>query len=150
PLIDPDGKVYAVGGIATDITDRIRVLEALRKNERLLADFFERSPMAVLWVAADGQIERVNRAWLDLTGFGREDCLGHSVEALQADDDSISELLELIKKQPVVNNHRAQVRRKDGAVRHVLVDADGFWADGELVHSRWFVRDITRRMELER
>jgi len=31
-----------------------------------------------------------------------------------------------------------------------LIDANGLWEQEELVHSRWFTRDITRRVELER
>ena len=32
----------------------------------------------------------------------------------------------------------------------MLVDANGHWEDRRLLHTRWFVRDITRRVELER
>jgi signal transduction histidine kinase len=32
----------------------------------------------------------------------------------------------------------------------VLVDANGFWEQEHLLHSRWFLRNITRRVELER
>ena len=33
---------------------------------------------------------------------------------------------------------------------HVLIDANGLWEKGKLVHSCWFVRDVTRRVELEK
>lgn len=45
---------------------------------------------------------------------------------------------------------RAGFRQADGSIRDVLIDATGMWEQGRLVHSRWFVRDISRRVELER
>jgi len=49
-----------------------------------------------------------------------------------------------------VHNHRARLRHKDGSHLEVLIDANGLWEQERLVHSRWFTRDITRRVELER
>ena len=49
-----------------------------------------------------------------------------------------------------MQNHRARLRHKDATRREVVIDANGLWEQGRLVHSRWFTRDITRRVELER
>ena len=38
PLCDRDGRIYAVGGISTDITERKRAEEALRRSDARLAD----------------------------------------------------------------------------------------------------------------
>ena len=38
PLRDPGGDIYAVGGVATDITDRKRADDALRRERRQLAE----------------------------------------------------------------------------------------------------------------
>jgi len=38
PLLDPNGDVYAVGGISTDVTERMRAEEALRESERGLKE----------------------------------------------------------------------------------------------------------------
>jgi len=35
-------------------------------------------------------------------------------------------------------------------LKDVLIDASAFWDEGKLIHLRWFVRDITRRKQLER
>jgi signal transduction histidine kinase len=35
-------------------------------------------------------------------------------------------------------------------VKEVLVDAGAGWDDGKIAHTRWFIRDITRRKQLER
>jgi two-component system CheB/CheR fusion protein len=59
-------------------------------------------------------------------------------------------VLNRLAEKQTVHNHRARLRHKDGTRREVLIDANGLWDQGRLVHSRWFMRDITRRVELER
>jgi signal transduction histidine kinase len=49
-----------------------------------------------------------------------------------------------------LKNHHTRFRQMDGSIRHVLIDANGLWEGGALLHSRWFVRDITERKRLER
>jgi signal transduction histidine kinase len=41
------------------------------------------------------------------------------------------------------------ITRRD-ETKFVLVDANAFWEKGTLVHSRWFIRDISQRKRLER
>ena len=52
-------------------------------------------------------------------------------------------------KRQTVQNYRARLRHRDGTHREVLIDANGLWEQDRLVHSRWFVRAITHRVELE-
>ena len=42
-----------------------------------------------------------------------------------------------------MHNHATALRRNDGSVRHVRIAANSHWDAGKLIHSRWFVRDIT-------
>ena len=49
PVRDAEGRITAVGAIATDITDRMRAQEALRESEARFRDLFEASPLS-LWV----------------------------------------------------------------------------------------------------
>ena len=48
-----------------------------------------------------------------------------------------------------MQKQRWQLCRKGGTLRQVLVDANGLLQDGQISYSRWFVRDITRHLELE-
>ncbi len=59
-------------------------------------------------------------------------------------------MLNRLANRQTVHNYRARLRHKDGTLREVLIDANGLWEQERLVHSRWFTRDITRRVELER
>ena len=78
PLPDADGRPYAVGGIATDVSDRKRAEEALAESTAVLRSFYDSTPlmMGVVDVLAD-DILHLN----DNTATGR--FLGLSPEDLR-------------------------------------------------------------------
>jgi two-component system, LuxR family, sensor kinase FixL len=137
-------------GIVRDITARKRAEETLRRREQELADFFAESPLGLLWVAPDGRILRVNRAALDLLGRAGHEVFGRHVSELHAEPKAAAEVLRRVADRQTVRDFRVRLCHKDGTHREVLIDANGLWEQGRLVHSRWFMRDITRRVELER
>jgi PAS domain S-box-containing protein len=138
-----------VCGIIRDITAREQAQAALRRNEQELAHFFAQAPLGLLWVARDGSILRVNRAELELLGATGEEVYGRRVFEFHEDTEAVADLLDCLSKGETVRDYRARVRQKNGSLRHVLIDANGLWELDRLVHTRWFVRDITRRVELE-
>ena len=143
------GRAVACG-IVRDITARKQAEEALRRREEELADFFAESPLGLLWVGPDGRILRVNQAELALVGRTGGEVFGRHVSELHAEAKSAAELLRRLAKGEQVQNYRAKLRHRDGSAIEVLIDANGLWERERLVHSRWFTRDITRRVELER
>lgn len=60
------------------------------------------------------------------------------------------EVLRRLSRGETIRECRSRVRRPDGSLREILIDANGLWDGGSLVHSRWFVRDITQNLNLER
>lgn len=141
-------EVYTL--ILRDISRRIRVMEIMIQNENALMDFFTAAPLGLMWVSPDGRIERVNRAQLELFGRPGDGIIGRPVTDFHPDPAAARDILDRVARQETVQNQRVQLGRPDGTIRHVLVDANGRWKDGTLIHSRWFVRDITRRVDLER
>jgi PAS domain S-box-containing protein len=124
--------------------------DALQQNERELADFFHSSPLGLLWVRPDGHILRVNEAELELLGCATGEVLGRPITRFSADPEVAADLLDRLAKGETVENCHVRIRRKDRSIKHVLIDANGLWEKDQLIHSRWFVRDISRRVELER
>lgn len=144
-----DDISYALTALET-IAERERAEQDLRKSEQELADFFAASPLAMLWAGPDGRILRVNEAELELLGQRSEDVLGRHIADFHVDREVAADVLGRVARKETVRNHRARVRDRHGSVKYVLIDANGLWERGQLVHSRWFVRDITHRVELER
>jgi len=150
PIRNAGGDIIGISSIARDITRQKQAEEALRQSERDLADFFREAPLGLLWVGPKGHVLRVNRTQLELLNLASEKVIGHSLMDFIAEEETAEDLLGRLNKGETVQNYRARLKQPNGTLMHVLVDANGLWEDGKLVHSRWFVRDITRRLELER
>ena len=116
---------------------------AVRRSEAGLADFFETASIGLRWVAADGTILRANQAELDMLGYTREEYLGLPVAGLHTDPPAIEDLLRRLAAGETIRRHPARLRRKDGQVKEVEIDASPYVHDGRLAHTRWFTRDLT-------
>jgi two-component system, LuxR family, sensor kinase FixL len=146
---DQAGRVAAILETNTDITERKGAEEALRRREQELAAFFEEAPLGLFWVGLDGRILRINRTGLEYIGQNRGQILGGHISKLSADLDRTKDVLRRLNQGETVANYRLRLRHKGGSVRHFLVDANGFWEEDRCLYFRWFVRDITRHIELE-
>ena len=143
------GRIVAILESNTDITERKETEDALLHREQELAAFFEESPLSLLWVAPDGTILRGNRATLELLGYGGDELRGQHVADFNADLGGTERVLQRLSLGETVSDCRLRFWHKKGLLKYVLVDANGLWEGERLVHSRWFLRDITQRVELE-
>lgn len=136
--------------ILRDVTERLRASEQLRKSGQALTDFFNESPLGLMWIGPDGRVIQANAAKLELLGRPDKDVIGAPLTELHDHAEIITGMLEELAHGTTVRNQRAQITRPDGTSRQVLIDANGLWQDGRLVHTRWVVRDISDRVALER
>jgi PAS domain S-box-containing protein len=115
PLRDGAGRVYAVGGMSTDITDRKRAEDAARDGERQLRLITDALPVLVGLVGADGRYRFVNRAYQDWFGRTRDDIIGKTLADVLGDEAA-----------RVVEPHVAAVL----AGREVTFEADMHYGNG--------------------
>jgi two-component system CheB/CheR fusion protein len=136
--------------ILRDVSQRLREVEGFLENEKVLLDFFTAAPLGLMWVRPDGCVERVNESELEILGRPSREVVDYPLATFHDDPAVIGEILDKVARRETVRNCHARVVRKDGSIRHVLVGANGLWKAGRLGYSRWFVRDISRRRDLER
>lgn len=114
-----------------------------------LRDFFENAPISLHWVDGDGIIVRANRTELEFLGYTEDEYIGRPIADFHADRDVVEDLLGRLARNEVVHDYEARLRRKDGSIRHVLIDSSVLWRDGNFVHTRCFTRDNTEHKRLE-
>ena len=84
-----------------------------------------------------------------MLGYSRDEYVGHQIAEFHADEDVICDILNKLKAGEKLIAYPARLRRKDGSIRHVLIDSSVLWKDGEFVHTRCFTLDVTERNQTE-
>ena len=113
------------------------------------ADLFENAVVPLHWVAADGTILNANRAELELLGYDADEFIGRHIAEFHVDRHVIDDLLARLARNEAVRDYPARLRCKDGSIRHVLIDSNARWRDGQFLHTRCFSRDVTARKRAE-
>ena len=131
------------GALESEVQRRIMVERALADRDRELSEFLENALEGLLKVGPDGTVFWVNGAALELLGCEAAQCVGRSIEEFHLDPSDAAESLRRLLAGETMRNHATALRRNDGSVRHVRIAANSHWDAGKLIHSRWFVRDVT-------
>lgn len=134
PLFDDSGKLYAVGGVSTDITERFRIEESLRILQQRLLLHRELSPVGIIEWTTEFEVLDWNPAAQRIFGYTKEEVLGHHLSesilpasARQAVDKVWSELLEKKGGTHSINENLTKDGRTILCEWHntALVDDDG-------------------------
>jgi PAS domain S-box-containing protein len=149
PIHDASGTLLGSVNVLVDITEHKRVEAALRSSQQDLADFLEHGAIPLHWVGPDGMILWANQAELDLLGYTREEYIGHHIAEFHADPDVIADIMTRLAQHETLRDYPARLRGKDGSVKHVLIDSNVRWEDGQFIHTRCFTRDISERKRAE-
>ncbi len=132
-----------------EIAERRRVAEKLRRSEEELSDFFDNASVGLHWAGPDGTILRANRAELNMLGYEREEYVGHEIAEFHADPEAANEILSHLARRETLVDYPAQLKSKDGSIRHVLLNSNVLWEGDRFVHTRCFTRDVTDARKLE-
>ncbi|MCX6175343.1 MAG: PAS domain S-box protein [Ignavibacteriales bacterium] len=87
PLYDDKGRVFAIEGIARDITERKRAEEALLSSEARYRNLYEHVPVMNFTIDLSGKTISVNRFGAAELGYTVEELVGKSVLDIFYDED---------------------------------------------------------------
>jgi PAS domain S-box-containing protein len=154
PLFDAGGKIYATGGIGTDITERERAEEALRQSEERYRNVVETQTELICRNLPDTTLTFVNDAYCRYFGKTREQLIGMKFLELIPEPvrPAVFEHIEALVKNPSIgtSEHEHQVLNPDGSIgwqhwtNHVLFDSSGSVAELQGIG-----KDITERKQGE-
>lgn len=125
--------------VLKDITDR-------REAERRYRELFDNIQEGLFFCTPEGRLIEVNDAMVRMLGFlSREDLLQVSLSAeIYASEGSYQRFSEQMRQHEMVRNHEDSLRRRDGSVIHVLINAFAVRdRQGQVIQYRGVMMDIT-------
>ncbi len=145
PVHDPDGRLVAIGGVSTDITDRRRTEAALQMTQFSV----DQVALAIYWVAPDGRYLYVNQHACDVLGYSREELLTMGVTDIVSDvtGKDVRNHWKRLKKDGSIS-FEARHRTKDGRVFPVWLSTNYLTFDGR-EYNFSFAQDISDRKQAE-
>ncbi len=117
-LISDSGEKFLVGAIH-DITERVKMEQALLATEKEFRLLAESMPQIVWITRADGESIYLNQQWVDYTGLSLEESYGHNWRnALHPDDRQRAwNAWQIAIKNKSSYSFECQIRRADGVYR---------------------------------
>ena len=119
------------------------------EEEEELVEFLAHNPVGVCWVDPEGRVLWTNRACLQLLGYSEHERIGHTIAGYFIEPQAAADLLARLRRRETVKSYEAGLRTRDGAMRRVLIGANSLCRDGQFVHSRWMIHDVTALLERE-
>ncbi len=146
PQYDERGNLVKWYGQTTDIEDRKRAEEELKKQTAHLDELFELAPHAVVLVDAEVRVMRLNKEFIRMFGYTPEEAVGRPLLDLVAPEERLPEYqhnARLLSSGQKVESETIR-RRKDGARIHVSMTASPVLTAGP-IEGYIIYRDITER-----
>jgi len=111
PMRDPAGRITGYLGIATDITERKRIEDALFIERARLGAFVEYTPAAIAMVDTEMKYIAASRQMLEEYGIAGKDIIGLTpYEVFNGVDASESTLYEQVLRGQVIKRDEVKVR----------------------------------------
>ena len=149
---DAQGRPLRMIGTTQDVTWRNEAEQALRRSEEKFSKAFHASPDSIVITRAeDGTYIDVNEAFQEMTGYTRDEVMGHSSLELKlwADPDARMVMLRLLNQYGHVRNLDVRFRVKSGEIRELLWSADVIEYEGQACLIA-ISRDVTDQRHLEK
>ncbi|PLW99993.1 MAG: hypothetical protein C0593_01920, partial [Marinilabiliales bacterium] len=149
PIFDENNKVVQVKGTLQDITERKKAEEELKESEEKYRLFFEHAPLSYQSLNEKGNIINVNKAWLELLGYRRDEVIGKWFgDFLHPDQKEIFRKLfpENIKRKDIIRDVVFTLTKKSGEFIYAEYTAKiAFDEQGDFVQTHCLFEDITER-----
>lgn len=149
-IIELDGEPCYLWA-ANDITERKLAADALQASESRFSIAFNSNPMlATISMLEGGRFLAVNDSFVALTGYSREEAVGHTALELNLwpNPEDRRKVMDTLKKEKRVRDFKAGIRLKNGEERMLLLSVERIELDGQicLLH---VANDVTLRHRAE-
>jgi len=155
PISNSAGTIYAVGGIATDISEQKKTQFQLIENEELVNTIFNAAPEAVVMMDEDSKIVKWNHKAEELFKWSAGEAIGKPIYEIIMPEPFKEAHLQGIKnflksgEGPIMNKAtEVFAMKKNKVVFEVELIVSSILIKGKYVFIA-FMRDITQKKQLE-
>ena len=153
PIRDGHGRIHRLVGLARDMTENKRMVEALRQSEEKFSQAFHGSPDSItISRLDDGVLLEVNKAFTEVYGYTREEVVGRSSFrgdlGLWVNPEDRARMAESLRQRGEAAEEWIPFRKKDGAIRYGLLSWRFIEIDGQR-RLLSITRDMTERKLME-
>ncbi|MGP5326861.1 sensor domain-containing diguanylate cyclase [Vreelandella titanicae] len=124
---------------------------AAQRHAHEVSDLYENAPCGYHSLDATGRVIKMNRTELAWLGYTDEEVIGHityrELITPETRDQFDKAFANVKQNQP--SSAECSLLTRNGEQRHVMIQASAFCRNGQFVHSRATVFDLTERKELE-
>ncbi|MGZ3303321.1 MAG: PAS domain S-box protein, partial [Isosphaeraceae bacterium] len=143
PVLQADGSVREWVGTCTDITERKRAEEALRRASAYNRRLLEASLDPLVTIGPDGKITDVNEATEAVTGYPRAELIGKDFADYFTEPEEAREGYEQVFREGFVRDYPLEIRHRDGRVTPVVYNASVYRDEaGQVIGVFAAARDI--------
>ncbi|MGD2065807.1 MAG: PAS domain S-box protein [Candidatus Bathyarchaeota archaeon] len=150
---DIDGRLLHSVSVQKDITEHKKADEALRKSEEKYRGIVELSPDGIATMNLKGTITSVNKAFLDLTGFSKDEIVGKHFTKMGTlrlqDIPKYTKLVYSILRGKNPGPFEFDYLRKDGTQRLGQARISVMEENGKKIGLQAILADITERKQME-
>ncbi len=144
--IKEKGRIVEVLGVILDITKRVKYEQALKESEKKYRTLFEDSMDAIFITDSDGCLTDVNRSFLKLFGYMKEEIKGlRAIDTYVKREDCIM-YMKAIEEQGFIEDFKVKLKKKDGTVMACLLNGTPLRGpDGTINGYQGIARDVRAR-----
>jgi diguanylate cyclase (GGDEF)-like protein/PAS domain S-box-containing protein len=125
-LLDDHGYVYGYVAFVTDLTELKTAREELRRVETNYRVIYENAVQGLFQTTLEGRIVDLNSAYARILGYESREDLLNSVESATEYYPSPEErqhMVRLLQEKGILHNYDLRLKRKDGAMIWLLLNA---------------------------
>ena len=122
-LVRTNGLAIGILVVAKNVTEQKSIEAKLAESEGQYRILFERSPFGICIATLSGSVINANKAMTAITQLSRKELQRLRLFSLCDDSRDSDKILKALDKRGTVSNFRTRMKRRDGSVVNVLLNA---------------------------